>query len=295
MAAFNALDADLVDATDYAAGQHGMAYAPPRGFMKRAAVVGGAIALGTLTFVIVSRGALPIDTSAPIGSHVDQLAIASGLGVDEIRISGHRYTLDKDIFAALDLERPTSLLRYSSDAARRRLEALSWVKHATVTRVLPDTVEVKIVERVPMAVWLHGDSATLVDIEGRELARVPPSTLPALPRIAGAGAPEAVGGYLAAIATAPEIEQRVKVAARVGQRRWTLELDNGSRVLLPAEGEPGALARLLRQKNTTGVLARPMVVDLRLEERMAVVPRTDQTAPQVGALKGPAVKSASAL
>lgn len=268
---------------------------PPRRYARRAAVPAAVALLGAATFVVAIRGGWVVEAAAPLSSHVDQMVIAAGLGVDEIRVTGHRYTLDRDIFAALALEQPTSLLRYSSDGARRRVENLSWVKRATVTRVLPDTVEVKIVERTPIAVWLHADAATLVDVEGRELARVSPSTLPALPRISGAGAPEAIGDYLAAMEAVPELARRVTIAARVGQRRWSLDLDNGSRILLPAGGERAALARLLRLKDATGVLSRPTVVDLRLEERIAVAPRAPGQTSEVGPRKAPALKSASAL
>lgn len=271
----------------------------PRGAGTRIAVLAGAALLGGIAIAVVSRGGVPVEASAPISSNVDSLVIAAGLGVDEIRITGHRYTLDRDIFAALALDQPTSLLRYSSEAARRRVESLSWVKQATVTRVLPDTVEVKIVERTPVAVWLRKDFAVLVDGEGRELAQVSPSTLPALPRVSGEGAPEAVGSYLAAMEAQPGLARRVTMALRVGQRRWSLDLDNGSRILLPAEGEQEAIARLLRLADTTGVFVRPSVVDLRIEERIAVAPRTtgptSQVGPQGGPKGMPAVKSASTL
>ena len=275
----------------------GRAYAQPapRNSGMRLALFVGTSMLSAAAFVAVIRGGLPVDSSAPLSSNVDQLVIAAGLAVDEIRVTGHRYTLDRDIFAALALDQPTSLLRYSSEAARRRVENLSWVKQASVTRVLPDTVEVKIVERTPVAVWLLKDTATLVDVEGRELAQVSASTLPTLPRISGAGAPEAVGSYLAAMEAAPELARRVTMAVRVGQRRWSLDLDNGSRVLLPAEGEQAAIARLLRLAEATGVFARASIVDLRIEERIAVAPRTTGPTSLVGPKGTPTVKSASAL
>jgi cell division protein FtsQ len=283
------------EADDLIAESHAYVRSAHRGSGKRFALLAGAAVLCAGAFAIVTRAGLPVDGSASFSSNVDGMVIAAGLGVDEIRVSGHRYTLDRDIFAALALDQPTSLLRYSSEAARRRVENLSWVKQATVTRILPDTVEVKIVERTPVAVWLQKDAATLVDVEGRELAQVSPSTLPALPRISGEGAPEAVAGYLAAMASAPDLARRVTIALRVGQRRWSLDLDNGSRVLLPAEGEQAAIARLLRLANSTGVFVRPSVVDLRLEERIAVAPRTTGPTSHVAPKGATAVKSASTL
>lgn len=260
--------------------------------------LGAALLLGGAAFVVVSRvGALP--AAAPMSAHIDDLMIGAGLGVEEIHVTGHRYTLDGDIFDALKLDRPTSLLRYSPEAARRRVEALSWVSRATVTRVLPDTVEVSIIERTPIAVWLHGKSASLVDAEGRELARVSPLTLSSLPRISGAGAPDAAGALVAALRDHPAIAARVRVSERIGQRRWSLDLDNGIRVHLPAEGEAAALSRLKQLADTARLLDEPgRTVDLRIKDRIAVAPRAAVQASSTGTVPTETAvprKSASAL
>lgn len=262
------------------------------------ATFAAALLLGGAAFLAVSRmGTLP--ASAPMSAHIDELMIMAGLGVDEIHVAGYAYTGAREIFAALDLDRPTSLLRYNPEAARQRVEALPWVRRATVTRVLPDTVEVRITERTPIALWLREGSASLVDADGRELARVAPSTQQSLPRISGAGAPEAVSALIATLREHPSLAARVLVSERIGQRRWSLNLDNGSRIHLPAEGETAALARLMKLADSAGLLSEPgRVVDLRIEDRIAVAPR--QAAPASSAAAAPAStavprKSASAL
>ena len=267
-----------------------------RGGPRLAAALVGATLLGAAVFVMFGAGGSKVQASAPISEHVDQLMIMAGFGVDEIRVTGYRNAIVSDIFTALALDEPTSLLRYNSDAARRRVEALSWVGRATVTRVLPNTVEVTITERTPIAVWLHDQTATLVDAEGRRLANLAPSMLPALPRIAGAGAPEAAGALVAALAEFPDLAKRVTMSTRVGQRRWSLDFDNGSRIHLPADGEPAALARLIRMAATTGALMHSAAtIDLRLEDRITIAPRpTDKTSSAAPVDMAPR-KSASAL
>jgi cell division protein FtsQ len=257
-----------------------------------------ALLLGGAAFVVVSRiGALP--ASAPLSAHIDDLMIMAGLGVDEIHVTGYAYTEVRDIFAALQLDQPTSLLRYNPEAARRRVEALAWVRRATVTRVLPGSVEVRVTERTPIAVWLNDGSASLVDAEGRELARVAPSTQEALPRISGVGAPEAVNALLAALEKQPALAARVRVSERIGQRRWSLDLDNGSRIHLPDKGEVAALGRFMERTESAALLGEPRrVIDLRVDDRIAVSPRSVVPAASAGVAPAnlPAArKSASAL
>jgi len=295
--AFTAADALIAEPHDRPAPRRYPSRHPFRiGGAKLVAAFAAATLLGATAFVVFSAGGGKVQASAPISERVDQLMIMAGLGVDEIRVTGYRNAIVSDIFNALALDEPTSLLRYNSDAARRRIEALSWVGRATVTRVLPNTVEVRITERTPIAVWLHDQAATLVDADGRQLARVTPSTLAVLPRISGAGAPEAAGSLAAALVAFPDLARRVTVAVRVGQRRWSLDIDNGSRIHLPADGEIQALARLMRIARTTGALMETAAtIDLRIAERIAVAPRSSGPASSVAPPPVEPRKSASAL
>lgn len=286
----------FTDASELIVEPHEMPVGSRRSSGGGSAAIIGVVLIAVAVFTIVGRNSPALQLSGSISEQVDQFMIAAGLGVDEIQVTGHRYTLDSDIFAALDLDGATSLLRYNSEAARRRVEALSWIDRASVTRVLPDTVEVRVSERKPVAVWLHGRSATLVDAEGRHLAHVTPSTLPLLPRISGAGAPEAVGVLVAALAAFPVVAKRVTVSVRVGQRRWSLDLDNGSRIHLPADGETAALDRLMRLGDAAGLLTEPgRIVDLRIEDRIAVAPRGAAPAASAAPERTRTRKSASAL
>ena len=49
---------------------------------------------------------------------------------------------------------------------RKELEAIPWVEHATVMRLLPDQIRVNVVERQPVAFTRHGQQIGLVDANG---------------------------------------------------------------------------------------------------------------------------------
>ncbi|HEV2488103.1 MAG TPA: FtsQ-type POTRA domain-containing protein [Terracidiphilus sp.] len=49
---------------------------------------------------------------------------------------------------------------------RKELEAIPWVEHATVMRLLPDQIRVNLVERQPVAFTRHGQQIGLVDANG---------------------------------------------------------------------------------------------------------------------------------
>jgi cell division protein FtsQ len=59
---------------------------------------------------------------------------------------------------------------------RKDLEAIPWVEHATVMRLLPDQIRVNVVERQPVAFTRHGQQIGLVDANG-VLLDMPASTM----------------------------------------------------------------------------------------------------------------------
>ncbi len=201
---------------------------------------------------------------------IDRLLIAAGLGINEISLSGHRHTLDPDIFRALGAGHQT-LLSFDVRAARQRIEALPWIESATLARVFPDKLKVELRERTAAAVWLDGDRTALVDAEGRVLSYVASFVPPDLPRVAGPGAPEAAAELRAALQRFPTVASRLHVARRIGQRRWDLELANTATIRLAAGSSAASLDRLMRlEKETRWLDHRGHVVDLTVPRSIAV-------------------------
>src|SRR6476469_8700984 len=71
---------------------------------------------------------------------------------------------------------------------RDRLLRYGWVKDARVSRRLPDTLVIDIVERSPAALWQNQGRLALIDSNGVVLDRVPIDKMPDLPLLIGPGA-----------------------------------------------------------------------------------------------------------
>lgn len=167
----------------------------------------------------------------------------AGLGLDQVTLIGHRYTADTDIFEAIGLKRARTMLSFDPAAAQARLAELPWIQQASLERVFPDRLEVRVTERTPVAVWGRGERSFLIDGAGRTLAQVPADVMPELPRVTGEGADSAAAGLFAGLAPFPDLKARIASAERVGGRRWTLRLNGGGAIQLPVEGEAQALAQ----------------------------------------------------
>jgi cell division protein FtsQ len=158
-------------------------------------------------------------------------------------------------------------------AIRERLLRFGWVKDARVSRRLPDTLVIDIVERTPAALWQSQGRLALIDREGVVLDRVPVDKMPDLPLLIGAGA-NAEEQQLARLMDAvPTLKPQLASATWVGGRRWDLNLQSGETLALP-EGEDAAkaaLTKFARLDKSTGLLGRGIVrFDLRIPDKMIV-------------------------
>ena len=238
-------------------------------------VAAGATALaGALAFAVLTQWGGNARQARPILDETDRLAEVAGLGLQQVSVSGQRMTPDLEIFNALAFEQARSLLRFDSSAARQQIERLPWVKGATITYVFPHSINVAVEERIPAAVWSRASGDSLIDGTGRVLGPVPAGARPDLPRVAGEGAATKAAEILAELGRYPEFASRVGAAELVEKRRWTLRINGGPDIKLPADEEPAALSKLMLLASRYDLLGpRYETVDLRFAGRVVLRPK----------------------
>jgi cell division protein FtsQ len=163
-------------------------------------------------------------------------------------------------------------------AIRSRLLQFGWVKDARVSRRLPDTLVIDIVERTPAALWQNKGQLALIDREGVVLDRVPITKMPDLPLLIGPGANRHSKQLDALMSSVPTLKPQLASATWVGNRRWDLNFQSGETIALP-EGQQAAQASLqkfAKLDRSSGMLGRGLVrIDLRIPGKMIVrLPRT---------------------
>lgn len=212
---------------------------------------------------------------AYLGGHypaiVQTITAHSGFAVDQVRITGHSETSEIDVIEKLELDGWTSLVGLDAESARARIQELPWVKKASVRKIYPDALEVKIEELVPFAIWQHGSRLTIVERSGEPIAPFSGNRHAALPLVIGMGAQKKAEEFIGRLKKYPGLASRVKGYIRVAERRWDLRLENGVTVKLPETGEDAAIADLLEMDRKSALLSRDIAaVDLRLPDRLVV-------------------------
>jgi cell division protein FtsQ len=195
----------------------------------------------------------------------------AGFAIQNVKISGQSETSEVDVLSALDIGTYPSLLTLNLDAAKARIEALPWIKEATLKKLYPDTVEIGVVERDPYATWQHDNGVSLVDRAGKVIDDDVSDQYAALPRVVGVGAAEKAGDYAALLAAYPSVADQAKAGILVSENRWTIVLKNGVALMLPSDNPKAALATIVKLDHDQGLLSREIsAVDLRQPGQMIV-------------------------
>ena len=247
----------------------------PVRFLRR--LVAGEVEMPRHGFAIMTGAYLSAVTlyGAALGGHlpgvVQTLASGTGFAISEIAISGNTETSEIDVMGALELDGWTALPGFSPAAARQRIASLPWVEGATVRKIYPSTLQVRLDERHPFALWQDGETVKVIERDGKVIAPYTNGRFAALPLVVGEGAEKRADMFVSGMARFPEIANRVKGYVRVGDRRWDLSLDNGVTIKLPEKGELAAVQMLAGIQSRTGVLDRDIVaLDLRIPGQMTV-------------------------
>lgn len=242
--------------------------------------------LSLSTVLIGSFGAYGVVVGGHMPAVVQAVTARTGFAIDEIRVSGNLETSEIDIFDRVGLDGWTSLVGFDPEEARARIVSLPWVESASVRKVYPATLEVKIVEKVPFAVWQQGSQLSVVEANGAVIAPLSGSRHLVLPLVVGVGAPVPAVTFVAKVADYPQLAARVRGYVRVSERRWDLRLDNGITVKLPEAGEDAALADLVALDAKDSLLSRDVEsIDMRFSDRLVVKLSPDAATAREAALK----------
>ncbi|MFC4294610.1 cell division protein FtsQ/DivIB [Novosphingobium tardum] len=213
--------------------------------MFLAMILGGA---AVLAWIVASFAGVPAMAQAQLAS----LASDAGFEVHRVEVRGVKRMNELKVYERVLGERDQPMPLVDVAALRDELLQLAWVDDARVSRQLPDTLVVDIVERVPHAVLKKPGRYVLIDAAGHELEPVEPSRARAMLTLEGPGAGRRVAELGHLLDAAPALKPQVREAEWVGNRRWNLTFKTGQVLALP-QGDRESASALLSFAKLDGV------------------------------------------
>lgn len=192
-------------------------------------------------FAVASMFGVP----AAIGVAAAETAGRAGFRVEQIEVTGLKRMDRMSVYAVALDQQSRAMPLVDLEAVRVKLLDYGWIKDAHVSRRLPDTLLIHIVERSPAAIWQTKGQLTLIDATGVPLEPVRADAMPDLPLVIGRGANLQETNYQTLMAEAPALKSLVRAATWVGNRRWDLLFTTGETLMLP-EGDAAAARALVK-------------------------------------------------
>jgi cell division protein FtsQ len=227
-----------------------------------------------------SPAAAAILTSIALGLGIWTVTGSRLFAIQLVKVTGVEELTAEEVERLSGVEVGENLLRLSTDAVAYRVASSPWVAEARVSRMLPSTLQIDVVERRAVG-WLSGPGGlAIVGADGLVLERVPsePRDLPAL---GGWSAPLEAGDHaedlgaplrVAASLSAAMLHRVSEVAMK--DEEIVLGLRTGGEVRFgqPAQLEAKArtLASLLAWIDDRGI--EDPAIDLRIPSAPAVTP-----------------------
>ncbi len=211
-----------------------------------------------------------------------QVAAKAGFEVKRVEITGMDRVDQLKVYDIVLAEKDRAMPLVDIDKIRADLIEYGWIKDVRVTRRLPDTLVVDILERKPTAVWQRGGVYSLIDDQGTELEKISAAEIGSYPVINGDGANQRVVALNKLLDRAQSLKDQIVGASWIGNRRWDLRFKTGETLALP-EGDQLAAEALVNFTRMDGVhrlLGRDIIhFDLRDPER-AYMRRAAKQKPQ---------------
>jgi cell division protein FtsQ len=252
----------------------------------------GWILVGVLCAVAVAA-LLVLRVPQMIGATLGEVAGEAGFTVKHVEIKGAEHISRIDVYNIAFDQPSTAMPLIDLETTRQRLLRFGWVEDARVSRRLPDTLVVDIVERKPAAIWQNEGRLSLIDAEGIVLDKVRLDAMPDLPLLIGPAANHHAADLTRLVAAAPQLKPVMAGASWIGGRRWDLRFQSGEVIALP-EGDQAAqqaLARFARMDQATQLLGRGFVrFDMRIPGKFIVRVSSEpgSTIPSIAPEKPPA-------
>ena len=204
------------------------------------------------------------------GRPLDIAARVLGFGVERVTISGISRMYEREVLSAAGIDWRSSVPFLDVVAVREKLLAVPLIAQASVRKIYPNEIAITQVEREPAALWQKNGEINVIAADGTVIDAMRDDRYASLPLVVGDDANNKLPEYLALIAAAGPLSERIKAGTYVSGRRWTLKLD-GVDVRLPEIDPAAALARLVRFEREAGLLEKDIIaVDLRMPDRLVV-------------------------
>jgi len=186
----------------------------------------------------------------------------------QINIVGNSRVSKDQIITAINeskKSKPEFLIQNLVDEIKTQLP---WVSQITITRSLPNTLNITIIEFAPFAIWQNDGKKFIIDKDGNTVPFQAEEEFEKMIILSGNSANIHARSLFNIFAVNSDVSVNVYSATWVGNRRWDIRLENGLLIKLPENDISDAWVNLIKIYKMPGSISGLKMIDLRIKDKI---------------------------
>ncbi|MDF0607833.1 FtsQ-type POTRA domain-containing protein [Wolbachia endosymbiont of Onchocerca gibsoni] len=199
-------------------------------------------------------------------NRLSNLLLSNGFSIDEVVITGNKFTNEKDILNLINKTQP--IIYVSLSKLADSIQSISkWIKYVRIYRILPNTLYINVGEHKPFALWSNDNKTSVINSEGKVIADNYP--IDNLVVITGQNSLSNLEFIKNILERKTQLSSHISSCVYVENKRWNVILDNVSTVKLPKDNPYRAWDYLNHLQNTTDfTFSNWSIIDMRITDKI---------------------------
>lgn len=197
------------------------------------------------------------------------LAKFAGFSVENIHMSGLKYTSKLDVLKVLNINYGDNIFAVDTESLLLSLKKIGWIEHITIQKKFPNTIDIIIQEYRPYALWQHKGKVVVITETGVIIPKADPKHFTDLMLVVGEKANLQCKALFSILMDYPGFKDMITSAQFMYGRRWRLYFSSNVLVDLPEDniGDTIHMIYALHQKQK--ILDRDVeIVDTRVPNKL---------------------------
>jgi len=149
-----------------------------------------------------------------------------------------------------------------------------WIDKITIKRIMPDTINIEVIEYKPFAIWLDNDKKFIIDKDGNPVPFLDEyesnEEFKNMIILSGKNANKNVKSLFNILSIDAELSKEIYSANWVGNRRWDVRFFDGLLVKLPEDNIAEAWENLLKLYELSDIDKSIKSIDLRVSGKIYI-------------------------
>jgi cell division protein FtsQ len=198
-----------------------------------------------------------------------KLSKAAGFIVENIHISGLRYTSKVDVLRVLNINYGDNMFGVDTEALLSALKKIGWIEHITIQKRFPNTIDIVILEYRPYALWQYKGKVVVITETGVVIPKADPKHFSDLMLVVGEKANLQCKGLFSILMDYPGFKDMITSAQFMHGRRWRLYFSSNVLVDLPEDNIGDTIHTLYALHQKQKILDRDVeIVDMRVPNKI---------------------------